>query len=409
MTFEELYKRVLRDKLKGKKEFEGVPKKKLDCLLHPEKYPLVWKNEPCDCSDPKCVTACMFQALEIKDGKAELNPDNCVGCARCIEACERKNLTFSRDAVRAVEIIKEAERSGKSVYALMAPAYIGQFGEGATPGKLRSALKGMGFTGMIEVAAFADILTLKESLEFTENVGQENGFQLTSCCCPIWISLIRKDFSKIVKHLPASVSPMIACGRIAKALHEGCKTIFIGPCLAKKAEIREPDLVGDIDCVLTFEELKDMFEALSVDIPGMEADENEHSAAAGRMYARTGGVSRAVKECVESILPEADLKPVCACGTLECKEMLQSILDGKADGNFFEGMACPGGCVGGPKRNIEMKLATEFVDDYTKEAKYRTPGENPYVLDLIQRLGFQTIEDFLENSSILAREPFTAV
>ena len=404
MTFEELYKRVLRDKLKGKKDFEGIPKKKLDCLLHPDRYPLVWKNEPCDCTDAQCVTACMFQALEIKDGKVTLNPDNCVGCAQCIEACENKNLTFSHDAIHAVEILKESD---KPVYALMAPAYIGQFGEDATPGKIRSALKGMGFAGMIEVAAFADILTLKESLEFTTSVKSEDGFQLTSCCCPVWISMIRKDFTKIVGHLPASVSPMIACGRIAKALHEGCKTIFVGPCLAKKAEIREPDLVGDIDCVLTFEELKDVFEALSVDFAGMEEDENEHSAAAGRMYARTGSVSRAVKECVKSISQEYELKPVCACGTAECKKMLQEILDGKIQGNFFEGMACPGGCVGGPKRNMDKDVATELVDRYAEEATYRTPGENPYVLDLIQRLGFQTIDDFIENSHILSREPFT--
>lgn len=405
MTFDELYKRVLKDRLQGKKTFEGAPRKKLDCLLHPDKYPLVWKNEPCDCSDPKCVAACMFQALEVKDGKAVLNPDNCVGCAQCIEACESKNLTFSHDAVRAVEILKESD---KPVYALMAPAYIGQFGEAATPGRLRSVLKGMGFAGMIEVAAFADILTLKESLEFTENVGHEDGFQLTSCCCPVWISMIRKDFTRIVGHLPASVSPMIACGRIAKALHEGCKTIFIGPCLAKKAEIREPDLVGDIDCVLTFEELKDMFEALSVDFEGMEEDVNEHSAAAGRMYARAGGVSQAVRECVESIHPGYSLQSVHACGAADCKKMLQRILDGHIEGNFFEGMACPGGCVGGPKRNIDTEQATELVNQYVGEAAYRTPGENPYVLDLIQRLGFQTIDDFIENSDILAREPFAA-
>ena len=388
MTFEELYRRVLKDKLHGKKLSEGMPRKKLDCLLHPDKYPLVWKKEPCDCEDAQCVTACMFQALEIKDGKAALNPDNCTGCARCIEACDRKNLTFSHDAIHAVELLKETEGP---VYALMAPAYIGQFGKAATPGKIRSALKGMGFAGMIEVAAFADILTLKESLEFCTNTEEKEGFQLTSCCCPIWISMIRKDFSKIVEHLPASVSPMIACGRIAKKLHEGCKTIFVGPCLAKKAEIREPD----------------MFEALSVDFAGMEEDDNEHSAAAGRMYAHTGGVSQAVKECVQSIKPDAVLESVCACGVPDCKKMLQEILEGNSRGNFFEGMACPGGCVGGPKGNIGKEEARELVEKYAEQATYRTPGENPYVLDLIHRLGFQTIDDFLENSQILAREPFT--
>lgn len=406
MTFEELYHRVLKDKLKGKESKGKFPRKKLDCLLHPEKYPLVWKDEPCDCTDAKCVTACMFQALEIREGKVKLNPDNCTGCARCIEACENKNLTFSHDAIKAVEILKTSD---KPVYALMAPAYIGQFGREATPGKIRSALKGMGFTGMIEVAAFADILTLKESLEFCTNMENEEGFQLTSCCCPIWISMIRKDFQKISGHLPASVSPMIACGRIAKKLHEGCKTIFVGPCLAKKAEVREPDLVGDIDCVLTFQELQDIFEALEVDFAGMEEDENEHSAAAGRMYARTGGVSLAVKECVNSIDEQYELRPACACGVPNCKQMLQEILDGKAEGNFFEGMACDGGCVGGPKRNIDKAAATELVDIYAEEAKYRTPGENPYVIDLIQRLGFQTVEDFIENSHILTRDLHSSV
>ena len=87
--------------------------------------------------------------------------------------------------------------------------------------------------------------------------------------------------------------------------------------------------------------------------------------------------------------------------------MLQEILEGKIQGNFFEGMAWPGGCVGGPKRNMDKDVATELVDRYAEEATYRTPGENPYVLDLIQRLGFQTIDDFIENSHILSREPFT--
>lgn len=400
MTFDELYYKVLKDRLNGKGAAYHSPREKLDCLLHPERYPLVWKNENCDCTDAKCVLACMFGALEVKDGNAALNPDNCVGCAQCIEACENKNLTFSHDTIKAVEIVKKSE---KPVYALIAPAYIGQFGKEATPGKIRSALKAMGFAGMIEVAAFADILTLKESLEFCGNMKDKEPFQLTSCCCPVWISMIRKDFQKIAGHLPPSVSPMIACGRIAKKLHEGCKTIFIGPCMAKKAEAREADLAGDIDCVLTFQELQDMFDALEVDFEGMEEDTNEHSAAAGRLYARTGGVSHAVKECVASMDKSLVLEAVCACGLQNCKEMLQGILNGNTEGNFYEGMACKGGCVGGPKKVIDGEEATAFVNAYADEAKYRTPGENPYVLDLIQRLGFYTVDDFIKKSDILTR------
>lgn len=401
MTFEELYKHVLKDKLKGKDSGDIKAREKLDCLLHPEKYPLVWKNEPCDCDDARCVAACMFQALEIREGKAVLNPDRCTGCAACIEACGNKNLSFSHDTIRAVELLKNSETP---VYVLMAPAYIGQFGEDATPGRLRSALKGLGAAGMIEVAAFADILTLKESLEFCTNTEPEKGFQLTSCCCPIWISMIRKDFQKIAGHLPASVSPMIACGRIAKELHEGCITIFVGPCMAKKAESREPDLEGAIDCVLTFEELQDIWDALEIDFSAMPEDNKEHSAAAGRMYARTGGVSRAVSECVSSIDRDRSIRSVCACGVPNCKAMLQDILDGDVKGNFFEGMGCDGGCVGGPKRNIDKEAGTRQVDRYAEDAAYRTPGENPYAMDLIQRLGYETVEDFVKNSRILTRE-----
>lgn len=401
MTFEELYRKVLKAKLAGREIEEKEHRKKLDCLLHPEKYPLIWKEEPCDCNDARCVTACLFRALEVENGEIRMNPEKCTGCARCLEACHSGKLTFSHDAVKAVEILKTSD---KPVYALMAPAYIGQFGAAATPGKIRSALKKMGFAGMIEVAAFADILTLKEALEFCDCMERGEEFQLTSCCCPVWISMIRKDFQKIAGHLPASVSPMIACGRIVKQLHEGSRTVFVGPCLAKKAEIREPDLVGDIDCVLTFQELQDIFTALCVDFDKMEEDENEHSAASGRMYARTGGVSRAVKECVESIRKDRKLTPVCACGTVECKKLLQEILQGESKGNFFEGMACTGGCVGGPKRNIDWEAATKLVDDYVAEAAYRTPAENPYVLDLIGQLGFQTVEEFVRNSTILSRK-----
>ena len=264
-------------------------------------------------------------------------------------------------------------------------------------------LAAIGFSGMIEVAAFADILTLKESLEFTRNMKQPQAFQLTSCCCPVWIKLIRNDFQKIAGHLPASVSPMIACGRIAKQLHKGIRTVFIGPCLAKKAEAKEPDLQGAIDAVLTFEELGYMFDTLQVDFSKIKGEEKEHSATAGRLYARTGGVIHAVSECVEKIAPDCHLEPVFANGVADCKKLLENILNGKTEGNFFEGMACAGGCVGGPKKIIDAEKATEMVNDYAAAAAYKTPAENPYVIDLIHRLGFFTIEEFLKSSDILTR------
>lgn len=403
MTFQELHRNVLKAKKEGTPLPEGLTSQEnhqLDCLLHPDQYPLVWKLKDCDCTDGSCVSACTFSALEIKDGQAVFHPENCTGCAKCIEACKNNHLTFSHDSIRALEMLKD---NTAPVYALVAPAFIGQFGDQASPSRVRTALKSIGFTGMIEVAAFADLLTLKEALEFHHNMERPGAFQLTSCCCPIWIKLIRKDFRKIVEHLPASVSPMIACGRVAKQLHKGCRTIFIGPCLAKKAEAKEPDLAGAIDCVLTFEEMKYFFDVFQVDFSKLEEETKEHAAAAGRLYARTGGVSHAVAECVENIDSDCHVDAICANGVENCKKLLENILNGNAEGNFFEGMACEGGCVGGPKRIIPTQKATALVNEYAEASPYKTPAENPYVIDLIHRLGFFTIEEFLKNSDILTR------
>lgn len=121
----------------------------------------------------------------------------------------------------------------KDVYALIAPAFVGQY-ENASPGQLRSALKAAGFKGMVEVAVFADILTLKEALEFDKHINSRDDFQLTSCCCPVWIAMIRKIYHELIPHVPGAVSPMIAAGRAVKHIHPDAVTVFIGPCIAKR-------------------------------------------------------------------------------------------------------------------------------------------------------------------------------
>lgn len=403
MTFEELYKNLVHNKAQNKLidllDLD-CDEHQMDCLLHPDNHPLVWKVGQCSCSDRSCLSACLFDAIEIKNGTISFKPEKCIGCNECIFACENHNLEQSRDAIKALEILKESE---EKVYALMAPAFVGQFGNDATPAKIRTALRQIGFAGMIEVATFADILTLKEALEFKKNSESNKRFQLTSCCCPIWISLIKRNYTDIVDHLPPSVSPMIACGRIVKELNPGCKTIFIGPCLAKKAESKEEGLVGAIDCVLTFQELKDIFEAFQVNFSILKENIKEHSSKAGRLYARTGGVSEAVSLAAKRLQVKQDLKPVYANGVKECKELLTAILNNDIKGNFYEGMGCLGGCVGGPKRIIDVDEGKDFVDEYAQNALYSTPLDNPYVIEIMDRLNFKTVDEFVEKSDILIR------
>ena len=178
--------------------------------------------------------------------------DRCVGCGACIEACASGKLTASRDVLPALDALKNAKGP---VYAMVAPAAAGQFGN-ISMGTLRSAFKAIGFAGMVEVALFADILTLKEALIFDRKIKSDEDFMLTSCCCPIWIAMVRRGFTRYLSKIPDSVSPMVACGRAIKRLEPSAATVFIGPCIAKKAEAREKDVADAVDFVLTFEETR---------------------------------------------------------------------------------------------------------------------------------------------------------
>ena len=405
-TFQELYEDLLRQKVSVE---EPLPReydpKHLDCLLHPEEYAPVISTDTCtDCFERACQKSCIFDAIETgKEGELFINPSRCEGCAACIDACKSNHLAASKDVLPAMRAVRNA--SGP-VYLMIAPAFSGQFRGHVTAGKLRSACKALGFTGLVEVALFADILTLKEALEFERHVREPGDFQLTSCCCPVWIAMIRKRYHELLPHVPGAVSPMVACGRFLKRIHPDAVTIFAGPCLAKKKEAKEPDIADAVDYVLTFQEMQDIFDAAEISLEELPEEEKEHASKAGRLYARTGGVSQAVEEMVRQLSPDGKINVRCeqANGTKECMEMMRRIQNKETDANFFEGMGCVGGCVGGPKAIIDSEKGKRYVDEYAKKSIYQTPLENPYVRKLLEELGFETVEELLEDNTLLTRE-----
>lgn len=363
-TMRELYEGVKkREEEKGRRMEGWGDTYQMDCLLHPEQY----EKHVCEAG-----------------------------------TCRLPREQLSADVAEVFGVLCQPE---KKVYALIAPAFMGQFGDMVTPGKVRAALKKAGFLGMVEVAVFADILTLKEALEFDAHITNKEDFQLTSCCCPVWIAMIRDIYGELVPHVPGAVSPMIAAGRAVKKIHPNAITVFLGPCIAKKKEAKEQDIADAVDYVLTFREMKELFDAVGVNPGEMPEDEKEHSSTAGRIYARTGGVSEAVKKTVKQLNPERTImvQPKQADGVMACRKMIDEIKQGQLTANFYEGMACEGGCVGGPRAIIDKEAARKLVNQYGEEAPYQTPLENPYVLELIEKLGFYTVEDFLEKSDILTR------
>ena len=410
-VYETALQAVLEDKKREelRRLVEGR-NKELDCLLAPHTQPVVWKMEPCECDPDEqnhCAAQCSYEAMiPNQEGGIIIDADKCVGCTDCIDRCTRDKLSASKDTFAVIEMLQEKrEHPDQLVYALVAPAFQGQFSAAVTDGKLRSAFLTAGFDGMIECALFADILTLKEALEFDEKVQDEQSFMLTSCCCPLWIGLIQRHFHEFMDRVPGSVSPMIAAGRTVKKLHPEAKTVFIGPCLAKKKEAREPDLAGAIDAVLTFQETQQIFDALQIDVANLPEDEQDHASRAGRRYARIGGVCEAVAETVRKVSPGSKvvMRTEHADGNKECRAMLSRLAEGDRSANFYEGMHCKGGCVGGPKRIIPPDIGTENVDRFADEAKFKTPADNPYVLELLNRLHMDSIEDLLR-SDIFVRK-----
>jgi iron only hydrogenase large subunit-like protein len=203
---------------------------------------------------------------------------------------------------------------------------------------------------------------------------------------------------------------MIASGRVLKELYEDVKVVFIAPCIAKKAEIKEPELKGAIDYVLNFRELKEIFQSLDINLKELPGDEKDQASFGGRVYARTGGVSFAVKTVVNRIAPRRliKFKAKKVNGVQECKKILDNLSMGEEiDYNFIEGMGCSGGCVGGPRTNIDVNKATSLVNEFGEDSLIMTPFDNLNVMKILRQLGIDSIEEIVEDnkvSQILTRE-----
>jgi iron only hydrogenase large subunit-like protein len=359
-------------------------------------------DENCVCGAEEgspCVQACPVGALQETDRKANIDFTNCVNCERCIEACENGAIMERPQVAPLINLLKEATGP---VYAAVAPAFVGQFGPEFTPGKMRSALKEIGFTDMVEVALFADMLSIREAVEFDVRVKQEEDYMITSCCCPIWVKLIQKKFPELLDKVSTSVSPMVAAGRVLKAWAPEAKVVFIGPCLSKKAEALDADVFGAIDLVVTFKEVQLIFEAMELKPEELTDNDKPQASWGGRSYAHTGGVTSAIAASLERINPEREIKirALQVDGVADCQRLLADYVAGKRDGNFIEGMGCTGGCVGGPAALIPAAEGTERVKHYAVMAPHLSPMDNREVFAVLEDLGFPGISSLSDEGKI---------
>ncbi len=322
-----------------------------------------------------CQAACGMDAIVSDEhGKAVINQDKCVACGQCLVSCPFGAIVDKGQIFQVIQSILK----GDQVIAIVAPAFIGQFSGQASPGKLVTAMKKLGFDRVVEVAIGADMCTIEEAKDFLEKVPAEQDYMATSCC-PAWHSMIYRLFPSEKDKISMTLTPMVFTARLMKKEYPGCKVVFVGPCAAKKLEAIRETIRSDVDFVLTFEELQGMFEAKEIDFATLPESEGlNEGTGAGRGFAVSGGVAKAVTDLAQKEHPGLEIKTARAEGLRECRKLMTLAKAGKYKGYLLEGMACPGGCVAGAGTILPIDKATKFVEKYSKEAVTASPLESPY-------------------------------
>ena len=338
-----------------------------------------------------CAQACGAKAIESDAlGRAFINRDKCVSCGLCIVACPFAAIADKSEIFQLITAI----RQGKKVFAAIAPSFVGQFGPLATPGKIISGIKALGIDRVIEVGWGADIGSLHEAVEFLRDVPDKKPFLGTSCC-PSWAMFARNTQPELKNCIAMTHTPMVAAARKIKEEHPDSQVVFIGPCISKKMEALEDDVRPYVDYVITFEELMGIFSARQIELSELPETSLTHQASRdGRNYAVAGGVAQAIINVIKAQKPELDI-PVMKADTLaECRKMLALAKAGKAKGYLLEGMACPGGCVGGPGTLSQIQRAGKAVNAFADTSPYETAGDNTQeLLTAMDHPVFQSVEE----------------
>ena len=301
------------------------------------------------CLAHPCQEVCPKGAISMVNGRSFIDQDKCIQCGACIHSCPFGAIGSRAGIVKVINAIK----AGKRVVAMVAPAAEGQFGKGITMTSWRTALKKLGFADMVEVALGGDLTAQAEAAEWAE--AYKEGKKMTTSCCPAFVNMVRKHFPTLSDHISTSVSPMCGVSRMLKAEDPDCITVFIGPCVAKKSEMQDQKIEGNADFVMLFSEVLPMLEARGIELEPEEYDKQQASIF-GKHFAHSHGVTDAVVQSLKETGESTDIKVEVCNGAAECKKALMLMKAGRLKADFIEGMACPGGCVGGPGARMPIPM-----------------------------------------------------
>ena len=330
----------------------------------------------------KCIRHCPVKAIRFSDGQAQIVQSDCILCGECFITCPQNAKSIRSDLQQAKELLAAGE-----VWVSLAPSVLANY-EGASIRSIDQTLRKLGFAGAEETALGATMVKRR----YDEMVEQGELDVIISSCCHSVNTLIQKHYPAALPYLAKVASPMMAHCSDLKERHPGAKTVFIGPCVSKKAEAEQ--YPGPVDCVLTFEELSGWLEEEGLAIP---VDPEQVSGTA-RLFPISGGILRTM-ECNRK-----DYSYMVVDGTTQCIEALGEVIQGRLTHCFIEMSACRGGCVGGPAMHTRTVMHhTSRISRVAgpKDFQVFDPGaeklhkEMPPLPSFLPRPGNKAIEEVL--------------
>ncbi len=319
----------------------------------------------------KCIRHCPVKAIRFSGNQAHIIGNECILCGHCFVVCPQN----AKEIVDGREKVRVLLQSGSPVIVSLAPSFIANY-EDIGINSMRQALKQLGFYDVEETAVGATMVKKEYERMLRE---EERDIIITSCCHSVNL-LIQKQFPQCLEYLADVMSPMQAhCADIKRRI-PNAKTVFIGPCVAKKDEAEYYE--GIVDAVLTFEELTNWLKDENIEL-AKEIDNTNESRA--RFFPTTGGVLKTMTEK----LP--DYTYLAIDGVENCIAALKDIESGKIHKCFIEMSSCVGSCIGGPV--MEKYHSTSPIKDYVTINNYA--GERDFNVD--------------EASSMNLKKHFTAI
>jgi iron only hydrogenase large subunit-like protein/nitrogen-specific signal transduction histidine kinase len=302
-----------------------------------------------------CIRECPAAAIRVIDAQAKVIEERCIACGHCVKVCSQD----AKQIFSEIDDTYQLLQSGNAI-AIVAPSFAASFPDEYK--KVPAALRKLGFTKVIETAFGADLI----SNDYMNLIRADNDKTVISSACPAVVSFIQKYYVELVPNLAQVVSPMIALGRyLKKYLGEETKIVFIGPCVAKKHEAQDDEVSGVIDSVLTFTELKQMFDENGINVGELEdSDFDEPHAMMGKAYPLAGGLIKTID--VSGDILEKDI--IVVEGKKKVLEIIEEIAKNHINAKFTDILFCEG-CISGPAIDtiLNYYARREKVINYIEE------------------------------------------